>query len=78
MKRGKTMRKSIFAETNGNTPKAIKPADATGRYQCSRTILMRLAEENGAIIRIDGIRSVWVDTNIMDKVFSGKGAAVNE
>jgi hypothetical protein len=71
------MRKGIYSGT-GSEPKAMKPADATGRYQVSRTILMRLATENGAIIRIDGIRSVWIDTAIMDKVFSGKGAAVNE
>jgi hypothetical protein len=69
------MRKGIYSGT-GSEPKAMKPADATGRYQVSRTILMRLATENGAIIRIDGIRRI--DTAIMDKVFSGKGAAVNE
>jgi hypothetical protein len=68
------MRKSIynFTDRNTNTPKAIKPIDGTQRYQCSRAILMKIAKENNAIIHISGTRSVWLDTEKMDKVFSAE------
>jgi hypothetical protein len=53
--------------------KAVKYKDGVNRYQCSRAMLIKIAEANNAVIRIKGTRSVWLDTTILDKVFSAEG-----